>query len=52
MRDSSIALNRFGLGARLDDDPVTDARHWLLDQLGNSISIQRRCAVCPDLISW
>jgi uncharacterized protein (DUF1800 family) len=34
MRDSSIALNRFGLGARLDDDPVTDARHWLLDQLG------------------
>jgi uncharacterized protein (DUF1800 family) len=34
MRDSSIALNRFGLGARLDDDPVADARHWLLDQLG------------------
>jgi hypothetical protein len=50
MRDSSIALNRFGLGARLDDDPVTDARHWT--SWANSISIQRRCAVCPDLISW
>ncbi|URW76908.1 DUF1800 domain-containing protein [Sphingomonas donggukensis] len=32
MTDASIALNRFGLGARPDDAPPGDARRWLVDQ--------------------
>jgi uncharacterized protein (DUF1800 family) len=33
MADASIALNRFGIGARPDEAPPTDARKWLTDQL-------------------
>jgi uncharacterized protein (DUF1800 family) len=32
MTPASIALNRFGLGARPDDPPPTDPRAWLGDQ--------------------
>ncbi|WP_425228291.1 DUF1800 domain-containing protein [Sphingomonas sp.] len=34
MTDASIALNRFGLGARPDEPAPTDGRRWLLDQFG------------------
>jgi len=33
MQSSTIALNRFGLGARPGDRPPNDARSWLLQQL-------------------
>jgi uncharacterized protein (DUF1800 family) len=33
MLSSTIALNRFGLGARPDDQPLTDPKRWLLQQL-------------------
>lgn len=33
MADSSIALHRFGLGARPDEPPPADPRRWLLDQM-------------------
>ncbi|MFC0590722.1 DUF1800 family protein [Novosphingobium aquiterrae] len=33
MGEASVALNRFGLGARGNDSPITDPRRWLLDQL-------------------
>ena len=33
MINDSIARNRLGLGARLDDKPVADPRRWLLAQL-------------------
>jgi uncharacterized protein (DUF1800 family) len=33
MADASIALNRFGLGARADESPPTAPREWLLGQL-------------------
>jgi uncharacterized protein (DUF1800 family) len=33
MTTESIALNRFGLGARPDDSPPADPRRWLLSQL-------------------
>lgn len=32
MRDSSIALNRFGLGGRKGEAPPADPKRWLLDQ--------------------
>lgn len=32
MTAQSIALNRFGLGARPDETPPGDARRWLIDQ--------------------
>lgn len=32
MGDVSIALNRFGLGAKAGDSPPADARGWLMDQ--------------------
>jgi uncharacterized protein (DUF1800 family) len=32
MAEASIALNRFGLGARPGDDPGSDSRHWLIGQ--------------------
>lgn len=32
MSDRSIAMNRFGLGARSDDGAIGDPRRWLLDQ--------------------
>jgi len=32
MAEASIALNRFGLGARPGDDPGHDPRHWLIAQ--------------------
>jgi hypothetical protein len=34
MCERSIAGNRFGLGARLDDTAVSGTRRWLTDQLG------------------
>lgn len=34
MADASIALNRFGLGARAGEAAPADPRLWLLDQLG------------------
>ncbi|NLS28981.1 hypothetical protein S2M10_39950 [Sphingomonas sp. S2M10] len=34
MADKSIALNRFGLGARPGEDPGADPRAWLEQQLG------------------
>ena len=34
MLASTIALNRFGLGARVDDQLPADPKHWLLRQLG------------------
>ncbi|WP_423142615.1 DUF1800 domain-containing protein [Parablastomonas sp. CN1-191] len=33
MSETSIALNRFGLGARIGDSPPADPRRWLKDQL-------------------
>ena len=33
MLATTIALNRFGLGARLDDAAPTDAKRWLTQQL-------------------
>jgi len=33
MPDAAIALNRFGLGARLADRPPADPRRWLIDQI-------------------
>ena len=33
MLSSTIALNRFGLGARPTDQPPTEAKRWLLQQL-------------------
>jgi uncharacterized protein (DUF1800 family) len=33
MLPSTIALNRFGLGARPDDQQPTDAKRWLLQQM-------------------
>ena len=35
---ASIALNRFGLGARPDEPPPGDAKHWLRDQLGRYVA--------------
>lgn len=32
MRERSVALNRFGLGARRGETPPADPRRWLLDQ--------------------
>ena len=34
MLATTIALNRFGLGARLDERSPTDPKNWLLQQLG------------------
>ena len=34
MLSTTIALNRFGLGARPDDQPPANPRTWLLEQLG------------------
>ncbi|TKC91194.1 DUF1800 domain-containing protein [Trinickia terrae] len=34
MNPAAIALNRFGLGARIDDRPPADPKAWLLAQLG------------------
>src|SRR5438067_968291 len=34
MLGTTIALNRFGLGARPDEQPPTDPKYWLLEQLG------------------
>ena len=34
MLASTIALDRFGLGGRLDDQPPSDPKKWLLEQLG------------------
>src|SRR5689334_25267020 len=33
MQSSTVALNRFGLGARPTDQPPEDPRRWLLQQL-------------------
>ena len=33
MLSTTIALNRFGLGARPDDQPPSDPKRWLLQQL-------------------
>jgi uncharacterized protein (DUF1800 family) len=35
MQPATIALNRFGLGARSDDQPLGDAKRWLLQQLAH-----------------
>lgn len=32
MNAAAIALNRFGLGARVDDTPPADPKAWLLAQ--------------------
>jgi hypothetical protein len=32
MAETSIALNRFGIGARAEDAPPADPKRWLLDQ--------------------
>lgn len=34
MRESSVALNRFGLGGRRGDVPSPEPKRWLLDQFG------------------
>ena len=34
MRDSSVALNRFGLGGRRGETPPAEPKRWLLDQFG------------------
>jgi hypothetical protein len=34
MASTSIALNRFGLGARPDDRVTGNTKTWLLDQIG------------------
>ncbi|WP_198354783.1 DUF1800 domain-containing protein [Sphingomonas sp. MA1305] len=33
MSDAAIALNRFGLGARAQDEPPADPRRWLTEQI-------------------
>ena len=33
MLATTIALNRFGLGSRLNDQPPADSKRWLLQQL-------------------
>jgi len=38
MADKSIALNRFGLGARPGDDPGADPRGWLDQQLARYVA--------------
>ena len=38
MTDASIALNRFGLGARPDEPVPADAKRWLRDQLGRYLA--------------
>ena len=35
MNSAAIAVNRFGLGARPDDDAPNDPKKWLLDQFNN-----------------
>lgn len=35
MQSTTIALNRFGLGARPNDPPPADPRRWLLEQLNH-----------------
>lgn len=34
MRETSVALNRFGLGGRRDEAPPADPHRWLVEQLG------------------
>ncbi|HVI99588.1 MAG TPA: DUF1800 domain-containing protein [Sphingomonas sp.] len=48
MTDLSIALNRFGLGARGDEPTPTNARRWLMDQLDRFDPKPAALAALPD----
>lgn len=45
---AAIALNRFGLGARPDEAPPEDPKHWLLDQFGRYEPQPAAWAALPD----
>lgn len=47
MQSSTIALNRFGLGARPSDEPPANPRRWLLQQLENFDARPRALADVP-----
>jgi len=45
---AAIALNRFGLGARPDETPPADPKHWLIDQFGRFEVRPDDYAMLPD----
>jgi uncharacterized protein (DUF1800 family) len=47
MLATTIALNRFGLGARQGDQPPGDPKRWLLEQLGHFEARPRALAQVP-----
>jgi uncharacterized protein (DUF1800 family) len=47
MLASTIALNRFGLGARLGDQPPSDPKRWLIEQLNRFESRPQALAQVP-----
>jgi uncharacterized protein (DUF1800 family) len=48
MQSTTIALNRFGLGARPDDEPFADPKRWLLQQLDRFEPRPQALADVPD----
>jgi len=48
MQSTTIALNRFGLGARPDDEPPADPKRWLLQQLDHFEPRPKALAQVPD----
>src|SRR5256885_16609155 len=48
MVSTTIALNRFGLGARPDDQPPGDSRRWLLQQFDHFEPRPRALAQVPS----
>jgi uncharacterized protein (DUF1800 family) len=48
MQSTTIALNRFGLGARPDDQPLADPKRWLLQQLDRFEPRTQAFAQVPD----
>ena len=48
MQSTTIALNRFGLGARPDDQPPADPKRWLLQQLDRFEPRTQAFAQVPD----
>lgn len=48
MTEIAIALNRFGLGGRIDEPPPDDARHWLTGQLDRFEARPAAIAAAPQ----
>lgn len=48
MTAQTIALNRFGLGGRLDEAPPVNPRAWLLSQAAGPAPLQRELHGLPD----